>query len=92
MWNISEGKSVSRCKIKIPYFDEKNRQYSPDFVVDGDIYEVKAWVCDNILLKLKAAEEQGFKITLVDGEEYVKKVNKRFSTNIEKEYAKFYEK
>ena len=66
---LETGNTVERCNISIRYLDEENNYhtYYPDFVVNNkDIYEIKGRQKPEDLLKLKAAAEQGYKITLID--------------------------
>lgn len=53
---LSEGKSIARNTEGFPYLNDKgqDRMFYPDFLVDGQYYEVKGWMTENVQRKISA--------------------------------------
>lgn len=74
---LANGDEIQRgTQLKYVSLDGKEHRYTPDFIVNGDIYEIKSdWTWDNKgknkklrvvnKLKLRAATRAGFKVWLV---------------------------
>lgn len=56
-----------RCNLRIPYTKANgvSSTYTPDFMLDGRIYEIKGYLTENDHLKQSAARKLGIDITLL---------------------------
>jgi len=63
IWNLDHGIDIARCNNTYPYtYKDKVCSYKPDFVVEGQVVEIKGWMTPRSQAKL----EQNPHVYLVD--------------------------
>lgn len=67
IWALDHHIPIVRFKGSIPYENSngEERQYIPDFLVDGKILEIKGYHQPDVDLKKKAAEKEGYKVQVL---------------------------
>lgn len=67
IYNMEHGKSIIRNKERYPYtYKDSNHNYIPDFIVDGELYEIKNFWTELVQVKLECVPK---KISIVYHEE-----------------------
>lgn len=67
MYNIHHNIDFTRCDKTFKY--DGTRTYYPDFILDGDIIEIKGYVTDEVLLKAQAVRDNGLNIKILTKKE-----------------------
>lgn len=66
IYNLDLNKNIKRC-VNTYFYKYKNllKRYTPDFIIENQIYEIKGWHTFLVDIKLQAAEKQGAVIKLL---------------------------
>ena len=68
------GHNIIFTRNKTPYvyeYQNESHKYYPDFVLeDGSLIEIKGYVTDKVLIKLKAVKDRPIKLLLRDDLQY----------------------